>query len=319
MSNSNTRKTLQQVLLDFKSLHGDRYNYSKYIYINSRTKGIVICKLHGEFSMTYDHHFHRGQNCPNCAPNKKQNTEKCVSIFKSVHGDRYDYSLVKYIGNRNRVKIICKKHGIFEQEPLSHKQGRNCPACAIDESCCDFDKLIFACNIAHNNAYVYDRSSYKNASSKMKITCSEHGDFWQRASQHRAGRGCKDCTMVSGWGRSNYITASKKHGGMSKLYVCKMSRDNETFYKVGISFTGYSGRFGGAVKRTYKMSLVRELTGEVDFIWNLEKTLHRKLKPLRHTPSIHFVGSTECFSDIPKSILKFIDKLKSTDQIQLIT
>jgi hypothetical protein len=33
---------------------------------------------------------------------------------KNAHGDLYDYSLVNYINERGKVKIICKKHGVLK-------------------------------------------------------------------------------------------------------------------------------------------------------------------------------------------------------------
>ena len=138
MSNSTSCRTTIQAISDFKSVHGDLYDYSKFQYTKARNKGIIICKDHGEFMMTYDHHFRRLQNCPSCAHNRKQNTKECIDKFKNIHGNKYDYSLVVYNGNRVKVKIICKKHGIFEQEPLSHKQGRNCPNCSREKSIVDW-------------------------------------------------------------------------------------------------------------------------------------------------------------------------------------
>ena len=44
-----------------------------------------------------------------------------------VHNNKYDYSLVNYINNKTKIKIICKLHGIFEQTPDSHLRGRGCP------------------------------------------------------------------------------------------------------------------------------------------------------------------------------------------------
>ena len=44
-----------------------------------------------------------------------------------VHNNKYDYSLVNYINNKTKVKIICKKHGAFEQIPDSHLRGRGRP------------------------------------------------------------------------------------------------------------------------------------------------------------------------------------------------
>jgi hypothetical protein len=45
---------------------------------------------------------------------KKKNTESFVKecILKN---NNYDYSLVEYKNNKTKVKIICEKHGVFEQ------------------------------------------------------------------------------------------------------------------------------------------------------------------------------------------------------------
>ena len=39
---------------------------------------------------------------------------------KEIHKNKYDYSLVEYINNKTKVKIICPIHGIFEQKPDAH-------------------------------------------------------------------------------------------------------------------------------------------------------------------------------------------------------
>jgi len=56
-----------------------------------------------------------------------------TSIFKDrsikIHGDRYGYSKVKYVNNHSKVKIICEKHGLFEQIPKDHLNGFNCSKC----------------------------------------------------------------------------------------------------------------------------------------------------------------------------------------------
>ena len=53
---------------------------------------------------------------------EKQFIEKA----KKIHGDKYNYSSVKYINNKTKVNIICPIHGEFEQTPDKHtnrKQG----------------------------------------------------------------------------------------------------------------------------------------------------------------------------------------------------
>ena len=42
---------------------------------------------------------------------KKSNTEEFIKKAKKVHGDKYDYSKVNYIGSKIEVTIICPEHG----------------------------------------------------------------------------------------------------------------------------------------------------------------------------------------------------------------
>jgi hypothetical protein len=45
--------------------HGDRYDYSSVNYINSMSKVVIICKLHGKFSQRADDHLY-GKGCKEC-------------------------------------------------------------------------------------------------------------------------------------------------------------------------------------------------------------------------------------------------------------
>ena len=57
-----------------------------------------------------------------------------VDDFKKSHGDRYDYSLVEYKNNHTKVKILCKKHGVFEQNPSSQKKCICYCTCALNKT-----------------------------------------------------------------------------------------------------------------------------------------------------------------------------------------
>ena len=61
---------------------------------------------------------------------KYKTTEQFVIQAKSVHGDRYDYSKVNYVGAFDKVCIVCSEHGDFWQMPNNHLQGKKCPQCA---------------------------------------------------------------------------------------------------------------------------------------------------------------------------------------------
>lgn len=44
---------------------------------------------------------------------KKITTEEFIRRAKKVHGDKYDYSKVKYVKAKEKVCIICPIHGEF--------------------------------------------------------------------------------------------------------------------------------------------------------------------------------------------------------------
>lgn len=89
--------------------------------------------------------------------------KKVMDIFKNIHKDTYDYSLVDYINNTTKVKIICKEHGIFEQTPQHHKRGSGCPKCGLRKIGVNRklsnQQFIDSANNTHNNKYDYSLTS----------------------------------------------------------------------------------------------------------------------------------------------------------------
>ena len=92
-----TLKFIEKSLL----IHGDFYNYSLVEYKSSREKVKIICPIHGEFEQTPENHL-RGSGCQKCGKEKysKSLSLKLDEFLKratELHGDFYDYSLVKNI------------------------------------------------------------------------------------------------------------------------------------------------------------------------------------------------------------------------------
>lgn len=71
-----------------------------------------------------------GWGCPHCAKRYQYTTVEWIEQAQTKHGEKYDYSLVEYTKCDEKVKIICRKHGVFEQDPSMHLSGRGCPYCA---------------------------------------------------------------------------------------------------------------------------------------------------------------------------------------------
>lgn len=187
-----------------KKSHGDKYDYSKIFFKNIKEKIIIICPKHGHFEQRGDSHL-TGNGCRKCAlENLKNNNNglKFIEKSKKIHGDRYDYSLVEYKKHNEKIKIICKEHGVFEQKPYYHASGYNCPKC-FKLSTKDF---IEKSKKIHKNKYDYTKTIYNGLEKKLTITCTEHGEFEQIASNHLAGKGCKKC---SGKGLNNIEIINK--------------------------------------------------------------------------------------------------------------
>jgi len=71
-----------------------------------------------------------GQGCPKCSIDKQTlTTEKVLNKFRRIHKYDYSYKLMEYKNNYTKIKIICSKHGVFEQMPYLHSRGQGCPKC----------------------------------------------------------------------------------------------------------------------------------------------------------------------------------------------
>ncbi|MDR0675740.1 MAG: hypothetical protein LBF97_01715 [Elusimicrobiota bacterium] len=161
--------TLNIFIQKAKEVHGDKYDYSLVEYINSETKIKIICPIHGVFEQTPHLHI-RGSGCRKCY-NKKiskrlsKTTEQFIKQAKEVHGDKYDYSLVEYKDERNKIKIICKKHGVFEQQPIVHLiQKCGCPICNESKG----EKEVFNILLEKNINFIIQHK-FEDCKNKRKL------------------------------------------------------------------------------------------------------------------------------------------------------
>ena len=124
---------------------------------------------------------------------KKLNTEKFIILSNSIHNNKFDYSLVDYKNNKTKVKIICPKHGVFEQIPQSHIRGSECLSCFNEKQTLNNNLFKEKSEKIHFNKYDYSLVDYKNNREKVKIQCLQHGIFEIRPSDHLRGYGCREC------------------------------------------------------------------------------------------------------------------------------
>lgn len=118
----------------------------------------------------------------------KKFLEKSIKI----HGNIYDYSLVEYVNAKTKVKIICKKHGVFEQDPDNHSRGSGCRFCK-GGALLGVEQFIKKSKVKHGDLYDYSQVVYVNNRKKVSILCKKHGIFKQSPNEHMFGYGCSKC------------------------------------------------------------------------------------------------------------------------------
>jgi len=138
-------------------LHGSKYDYSNVNYINNRIGVNIVCPQHGSFKQSPYVHI-KGGDCKKCGYIKSRfKNRKTLNDFikdcELVHGDKYDYSLVEYIGTDHKVKIICREHGIFEQRCSKHLQNQGCPVCSESKLEKEIRLFLISNNIEYKQQY----------------------------------------------------------------------------------------------------------------------------------------------------------------------
>ncbi len=90
---ANKHKTLEDFVIKSNTVHHNKYDYSKFKYINTHTKGIIICPIHGEFEQSPASH-QSGQGCKRCG--YVSHVGKYSDTFFSLNPDKCNESAMLY-------------------------------------------------------------------------------------------------------------------------------------------------------------------------------------------------------------------------------
>jgi hypothetical protein len=190
----------EDVITQFKEVHGDEFDYSKVVYINTNTPVEVYCRKH-DFIFTPTPKNHKnGAKCTHCGREEqikkaKKGLEQFIKEVKVKYGDKYDYSLVEYINSKTPVKII-DKGKVFKILPSSILQNKKQKE-FIKKLTRSTDKDTF---IREALKIYKDKDDYTNTniiSSKDSITvkCKVHNiSFTKSIQNYLSGCGCPKCS-----------------------------------------------------------------------------------------------------------------------------
>lgn len=199
-AHSKNKLTTDSFIERARSVHGDRYEYSKVVYINNREKVTIECKEHGDFLQIPNSHL-CGSGCPKCGITKNVKIRSSTTIqfidrAYGVHGDRHNYSEVIYKNAHCKVIIKCPVHGKFKVDPNNFLRGHGCGRCYHEKHVAQ--DFIAKFKKIHDDVYDYSKVKYLNNNTKVCIVCKKHGDFWQLPRIHHNGHGCPTCSSSKG-------------------------------------------------------------------------------------------------------------------------
>lgn len=279
-------------------VHGGKYNYDKVDYINTHTKVIITCPIHGEFLKSPANHVSKKQGCPRCT---NGDTNRFITKAEIIHNYKYDYSKTIYKGSLTKLHIICPIHGEFSQLANNHLSGHGCPNCANDkrsrERTITTDEFIISARNVHGDKYNYDNTQYFGKKRHVLITCPIHGDFLQKPMNHvHQKQGCPQCAPTG---------FNQLEPGV--LYVLADDKLSPNIVKIGVT-NNIKQRLNELCRRTPHpvIELATYTFTKGRDAYELEQEIHLLFQDLN--ADMHgFNGATEWFKYSPK-ILDYINK-----------
>lgn len=187
---------------------------------------------------------------------RKLTQEAALNLCIQAHGDRYDYSKLKYVNRRTKFTIICKEHGEYAQLPQAHWIGQNCPDCAEKQRL----KTLAVSNgktqieaeagitKALRAGVTFLPFAYERRSQIISFVCRKHGEFKQRIDVAIRSGGCQKCGKE---------IADKSHLLDKRDFIKKAkNRFGDTLDYSGIDYKGCFSEVTISCKKHGKFSVI---------------------------------------------------------------
>lgn len=200
--------TTEDYIKRAKAKHGDKYDYSKLIYVNMCTNVFVRCNTcNFTWMANPQHHLYMGRGCRKCADiqnglNRRKSLDNFVNEATNRYGDKYEY-IEGYRGVHQHINVKCNVCTyIFKTTPgdILQKDRREelCPNCLRIKQ---MDTCKQRARLANADRYEYfnDFDNAWNVRDKIKILCKDCNQISEISiSRHiYDNQGCKNCAKYS--------------------------------------------------------------------------------------------------------------------------
>lgn len=203
--------TTEEVKKRIIEIHGDRYDLSKIVYKNRRSKVKLVCNEHGGW-MTTTEQLYRGQGCPTCGGKVVTKENSLKDNFSKLLPE-WDYkknnikpSEIGYGSNREVWWICPENHSYLMSPKTRTRKGmeQKCPFCVNRRI--DFSNSLSSLKPQwllqwnyYKNKKITPDSIGINSNKKVWWKCSEGHEWFVSPNQRlQSNTDCPNCA-VSGY------------------------------------------------------------------------------------------------------------------------
>jgi hypothetical protein len=257
--------TTEEFIAKARLVHGDKYDYSKFIYNDAHTKSIIICPVHGEFLQKPSNHTHCKQGCMKCWEilKKESNLERAKPKFGESVLDKFPQLCEEWdisnihkpseckCGSNKKILWHCKKCNYKFYATIvdrTRKDSRGCSKCRYTtvarklstpksgESMLDLYPEL--CKEWSKDNKILPQNCKPHSHRKIWWECSRCNNKWESAIVNRTWKdaGCSICSFKEmgekhSQVKDNIESLAKIHPKLCLEWSIKNDRNPETYYQ----------------------------------------------------------------------------------------
>lgn len=246
-------------------------DYSKLEYINTSSKVTLVCKQHGDFFVTPNHHLQGKLRCPQC-----MSIAKGKRISKLYQDNFRD--LVKKLKDKHKHISVVD----YDFSMSLYQKDKSAP-------------IAFSCDIHGNFSKPFRNVLHSNCG------CNECGKNSLHLPRERKKLGNNGAINWANLSRDKVLANSRAY-----TYVLRVEENGNIFYKVGVSgVDSFYFRLKAHERNANIKGIVYISEGSMNECYELEQFILADTQ--RYTPVKEFVGKTECFKSHNMDCLPIIE------------
>ena len=198
---AHNKLTQERVIEQFKEVHGDEFDYSRVVYVDTHTPIEVRCKKHDFIFHPTPKNHKNGAKCTICGRESqiqkaRKEQDKFIEDVKDLYGDEFGTDLIDYTNNKSHIKIQCKHHGIFEVRPDIFLRGGGCTKCSKKKTkSSNKETFITEAIKVYGDKDDYTNTNIISSKHNIDIRCKKHDiTFNKNIQTYLGGWGCPECS-----------------------------------------------------------------------------------------------------------------------------